>query len=325
MFPVPLSRSWGGWSEFVSLKMIYAIIQKIKPSIIHSVTIKPNIIGLVVAYVLNIPIVCNISGLGYLYSDSKISTNILKIAIETLYGFLSRITKSYFLFENSSNLKLYNIKKIVSNYNAFHIPGAGVDPSMFDYSAITLKEKPVVLFASRMLWSKGVDLLISASKRFISDGCHVSFQFAGIIDNENPDRIPQDKILAWNNLGYIEWLGERSDIPFLIAQSDIVALPTRYGEGIPRILIEACAVGRPIVATSTDGCTDIVKDGINGYTIPVDDYDAFYRRLVRLIKSPSLCQSMGNAGREIFINNYTNENIFQITFSKYEQLTTRAY
>ena len=325
VFTIPLSRSWGGWAELNSLIKIYTVVLKLKPSIIHSVTIKPNIIGLLVAYVLNIPIVCNISGLGYLYSDNKISTKILKNTIEILYGFFSRMTRSYFLFENKSNLELYKNKKIVFSYNACHIPGAGVDPGLFNYSAITPKEKPVVLFASRMLWSKGVELLISASKRFISSGRHVTFQFAGIIDYENPDGISQDKIETWNKLGYIEWLGERSDIPFLIAQSDIIALPTRYGEGIPRILIEACAVGRPIVSTSTDGCTDIVKEGVNGYTIPIDDYDALYRKLDILLENPSLCQSMGDAGRNIFINNYTNENIFQITFSKYEHLTASAY
>ena len=138
-------------------------------------------------------------------------------------------------------------------------------------------------------------------------------------DDENPSAIPDGQLLAWHEEGVVEWWGRRDDMPAVFAQSHIVCLPS-YREGVPKVLIEAASCGRPIVTTDAPGCREIVRDGENGFLVPVRDADVVSRALQRLIESPDLRSAMGARGREIVEQEFTQEKVIQETLALYEEL-----
>src|SRR5206468_1936880 len=147
------------------------------------------------------------------------------------------------------------------------IRGSGVDCQTF-HPREEPTGRPMVLMASRLLWDKGVRHFVEAARQIRKSDDSARFVLAGEPDFGNPEAIPVPQIQAWVQEGAIEWLGRRDDMPDLLAKASVVVLPTMYGEGVPKILLEAAATGRPIVATDVRGCREIVKHGINGLLVP---------------------------------------------------------
>src|SRR5262249_42452818 len=147
---------------------------------------------------------------------------------------------------------------------------------------------PVVLMASRLLWEKGVGEFIAAAKTLRTRGMRARFVLVGEPDRGHPSAVPVAILEHWRNAGDVEWPGWQDDMPTSIAQSHIVCLPSYYGEGVPRILLEAAASGRPIVATDTPGCREIVRHGHNGLLVPVRDIAALAGAIEGLIENAPL-------------------------------------
>lgn len=183
-----------------------------------------------------------------------------------------------------------------------------------------VKGIPVVLFASRMLWTKGVREFVDAARRLQANGVRARFVLVGEPDGGNPMAIPTDELKAWAQSGAVEWLGRRNDMPTVFAQSHIVCLPTSYGEGVPKVLIEAAASLRAIVATDVPGCREIVRHGENGLLVPVHDVDALAAALNELIQDASLRQRMGSRGREIAEAEFSLAKVTAETLSVYQEL-----
>lgn len=183
-----------------------------------------------------------------------------------------------------------------------------------------VKGIPVVLFASRMLWTKGVREFVDAARRLQANGVRARFVLVGEPDGGNPMAIPTDELKAWAQSGAVEWLGRRNDMPTVFAQSHIVCLPTSYGEGVPKVLIEAAASLRAIVATDVPGCREIVRHGENGLLVPVHDVDVLAAVLNELIQDVSLRQRMGSRGREIAEAEFSLAKVTAETLSVYQEL-----
>ncbi len=178
------------------------------------------------------------------------------------------------------------------------IAGSGVD-----LQRITPQPEPdgpvAVLLASRMIWKKGVAILVEAARRLRAEGVAARFLLAGDSDPGNPAAIPPAQLADWAREGVVEWLGFEDDMPALLAGSHIVCLPSSYGEGVPKSLIEGAAAGRPLVTTDTPGCRSIARDGENGILVPPENPDALAAALRRLIEDPALRRQMGARGRAI--------------------------
>ena len=321
VYTVPFDRAWYSLkNEIVSIVNLSRVIKYVKPSLLHTVTIKPNLYGLFVSWYYSIPIVCNVSGLGILYSSSNTVYAFVRKLLETLFKIFIKVSNSFMFFENNTDLSLYRDKGIVNKINSSSIPGAGVDENQFQYALEPESKNVSLLFASRMLHSKGVHTILEASKILKEKKINIKINFAGILDYESPDSINENEIVKWDSEGLISWLGEVKHMPNLINKSHVVIMPTTYQEGIPRIIIEALACGRPVITTNVAGCNEIITNGVNGIIIPINDPVSLAEAIIKLVNNPELREIMGKKGREIFLKKYSNSIVFKYTFNTYQRL-----
>jgi glycosyltransferase involved in cell wall biosynthesis len=157
-----------------------------------------------------------------------------------------------------------------------------------------------VLFASRLLRSKGLDVFMEAARK-LSPRSGAEFLVAGIADDNDPDAVDPEEVRANPS---VKFLGEIKDMAGLLQSVDVVCLPTRYGEGVPRILIEAAACGLPTIAAQSEGCRPVVKDGESGTLVPIGPLDEMSSALAAAIASyvqdPGLRERQGRAARVVF-------------------------
>ena len=303
--------------ELQSILSIHQSIKKIAPNLVHAITIKSNIyVGLIHRFTPKLPVIYSITGLGAVFSSK---TRTLKL-VRKLSVFLYRIIStrnSYFLFENSDDMKFFAKEKIL-NSNGFVIKGAGVDIAKF-YPSLPMGHS-IVLFAARLLKDKGLSDLIEARKVLAKKGIHFTIRVAGIIDSDVRSAIPKHQMQNWHDNGDIEWLGQIDDMPPLIERSDIVCLPTTYGEGIPRILIEAAASQRPIVTTDIPGCREIVDHGVNGLLCAPGSPQSLANSLETLLTNKPLLKSYGKNGRRKVMSEFAQEYVFENTQRIYTKL-----
>jgi glycosyltransferase involved in cell wall biosynthesis len=257
---------------------------------------KPVIYGTLIAKFLKLKSVNAISGLGYNFTAERNGF------VQKLMIFLMRISfkkeHNYLIFENEDDYKELDILKIIHKKNRFQIiKGIGVDLKKFNYEDVVKKEKLVVLFPARMLWDKGVRELINAAKilqkKYFDKIC---FQLCGMIDEGNLEGVSENYLRAIEIENYIKWYGHQKDIKFFYKNADIVVLPS-YREGLPTSLMEACAIGRPIVTTNAIGCRDCVEEGLNGYKVPIKSINELAKAIEKLILNPKLRKVMGIQSR----------------------------
>jgi glycosyltransferase involved in cell wall biosynthesis len=302
----------------VSLKYIFNLIL---PDVVHSVTIKPNLYCSIICRLKNIPLVSTYAGLGTLKISKKISYKVARYMIFKLIKIVSKNLSVKALFENQEDLNFFNENNFLSSDKLVRVFGAGVNLESFSYVTPQVKDNQIdVLFASRLLKDKGLIPLIDAVKLAKSNNVNVNLFVAGIFDFESPLAFSENEINSFSDRGDIIWLGKRNDVADLIVKCDVVALPTSYGEGVPRILIEACAIGRPIITTPLGGCKDICKDSLNGYLVRPNNPTDIFKALIELSNTPSLIKQFGIEGRKIVELKFSNEYIFSQNTAVYESL-----
>ncbi len=179
-------------------------------------------------------------------------------------------------------------------------------------------ELPVVLFPARMLWDKGVGVLVEAA-RLLHARQKVRIVLVGMPDPGNPTSIDEAMLRRWEQEKLVEYWGWQEDMKTAFQQSHIVTLPSLY-EGVPTALLEAAACGKPLVATDIPGCRAIVKDGINGFLVPVHDHRALADALEKLIIDSSLRQKMGFASRQLVMEQFTDTSVNEATWAVYKEL-----
>lgn len=313
-------RSKNVLKEFSTIIEIIKIYRKEKPDIVHHVTLKPILYGTWAAIITSIPHVINaFAGLGSIFTNKGSKWAIYKFIACLTYrsAFFSR--NAVALFQNPDDLALFVNAGITTGDRACLIKGAGVDINLFKI----LPEQdstPIVILASRMIWNKGVGVLIDSARQLRKKGVKCRIVLVGVSDPENLTSIPEDILNDWNSEGIIEWWGYQDNMPVVLSKSHIVVLPTTYGEGIPKILIEAASCGRPIVATNVPGCREIVRHNENGFLVPPNDTIALANAIELLIESPDLRKKFGSRGREIVTAEFSEEIIIKQTMNLYYRL-----
>lgn len=299
------------------------IINKIKPDILHCVTIKPLLIGGVIARFYNVSVVLSFVGLGRVFMDGGVINKYVRIFILQIYKSILKNRNSILMFEHDDDRnKLTKLLKIDHDRTVI-INGAGVDPDVFKYSCECTNKTPAVLFASRLLWSKGIGDLVEVKKRLMKKGVVFDLIVAGIITNNDSDSVPMSTIDTWKELGLITWLGHSNNVYQLIKESNLVALPSVYPEGIPRILLEACSVGRACIAYNVGGCSSLVKNNVNGVILDKNDIDGLCDKIEFLLNNPGERILMGLKGREYIKNKFSSEHISKNTLDVYQNLIAR--
>lgn len=282
----PLRDLWAT----VRLIMIY---RRERPDIVHHVAIKPVVYGTIAARMTRIPRVVNaLAGMGWLLTPSAGVGRWFKSGVRLILG---RLLQSGIALVQNRDDALMLERLGVPGPNIRIIPGSGVDLAEF----VPRPEPdgaPLVLLAARLLWDKGIGEFVASARLLREKGMSARFVLAGEPDPANPAAIPPDQVAKWAREGVVEHLGWVVDMPALLAKSHIVALPS-YREGLPKCLLEAAAAGLPIVTTDVPGCRDVVRDGENGFLVPVRDVDGLAAALARLIESAELRKQMGAQSR----------------------------
>lgn len=310
-------RSKNPLAEARSIWQLMKIYRDIKPDLVHHVAMKPVIYGSIAARVTGVPATVNaLAGLGYLFSSDSLVAKILRPFIKGLFRLLLNHQRSSLILQNPDDVELMCRSGTVSRDRVRLIMGSGVDTEEY-LARPEAGGIPVVLLASRMLWDKGVGEFVDAARVLRNEGVTARFVLAGDGDDENPGSIGSDQLKAWHERGDIEWWGRCTDMPTIFSQSHLVCLPTYYGEGVPKVLIEAASSGRPIVTTDSPGCREIVHDGVNGILIPARDVVALVAALRELLDSPEIRSQMGNAGRQLVKDRFSIEKVIGETLDIY--------
>lgn len=299
---------------------LYRAVRRTRPDLIQTITIKPNLYGGLIAKLARIPTISGITGLGILFSSDAWSHQAIRFWVEKIYRYIYARSACKVLFQSVGDRRRFVMDRVVREEQTVVIPGSGVNLTQYALEPEPINRPPVVLFAARLLRDKGLHTLIEAATQLSARGCYFTLEVAGILDPSAPTAIPERQLLEWNDSGVIDWLGRRNDMPTLLARSNIVCLPTFYGEGIPRILIEAAACGRACVATDIPGCNEIVTHGKNGLLVPAHDPKALASALQTLIEAPAMRRRMGQCGRKIAEHRFSLERVVEETLAVYRGL-----
>lgn len=321
---IPLTKSSINFlRDCKAIWMLNCLIKTISPILIHCITIKPNLYAGTLAILQGTSAVKSVTGLGTVFSNRQPLYRLLRWLVIKWYRTIDRFGRGAFIFENNENKELFKNRSITVRQAAELIRGAGVCLNTFSFKNISEKEIPVILFAGRLLRDKGLETLINAVQEVLKCGNKVELEVAGICDTDAAGVISVKEIELWHRLGKLKWLGERKDMPQLLAHADIVALPTQYGEGVPRILLEAAATGRPLIATDVAGCRDIVVDGKTGILVPPNDQKALELAIVELVKNPEKRTEMGRAAHLRAAELFTQKMVVSKTLSVYKTIVAR--
>ena len=305
--------------ELRTFYFLYHLYSKNKDAVVHHVGLKLILWGGLAAKLVGVKGVVNaVSGLGVMFSDENPSF-VMKGLLSVL-RFSHRRSSIKVIFQNHEDEQLFQRKHIVNPTDSLFIKGSGVDLDEFAYTPQPTDDIIKIIFTARMVREKGVIVLIEAAERLRQqyEG-HVEFWLCGGLSG-NPKAMTEAELTQLCDGKYIQWLGFRSDVRELLMQSHIVAFPSYYREGVPKSLIEACAIGRPIVTTNSIGCKDTVDDGANGFLIPIKDSECLAAKLTQLIEDRALREQMGKCAREKAEQEFSVKTVIDKHLQVYEKL-----
>ncbi|MBR0896500.1 glycosyltransferase family 4 protein [Bradyrhizobium tropiciagri] len=277
-----------------TLKAIREIESKIKPSIVHHSGVQCCVFGSLAALDQTFPVVNAITGLGYIFTSSSSRSRLLKRVLTRLLPWLLNRDRSYTIVQNPDDREA--LLALGANPDRMSlIPGSGVDDESLQ--PLPEPEAPITVgFAGRLLVDKGIRTLVRAYDLLRDQGHDINLIIAGNPDSANPSSVSREEIDAWVARPGITWLGHIDNIVSLWRASHIAVLPS-YREGLPGALMEAAACGRPLIATDTPGCREIVLSNQTGLLVPLEDPAALSAAILQLAESPELRASYGAAAR----------------------------
>ena len=319
-------RSRNPFREIIAFFSLSSIVREVNPDLIHLVTIKPVLYGGLISRLLSIrSVVFAISGRGQIYSSGAVISRLLKPITTLMYRFSLSHKNSIVVVQNSSDQEYFTDQKLIPADRLRLIPGSGVDLIRYNIGETSSHlPLPVILFASRMLRDKGVEEFVGAAKVVNKNGIHAEFIVAGTVDADNPNAVSRAWLEQLPGEKGIKWIGHCAQIEKLLSDSSIVVLPSRYGEGVPKILIEAAAMGKPIVTTNWPGCKDAVKHEYNGLLVEPGDVQVLASSIERLILDPILRKKFGINGRRLAEKYFSIEEVIQTTLGIYRELDSNT-
>jgi glycosyltransferase involved in cell wall biosynthesis len=301
----PLHIESGGMNpgrDALLLFQFLALMWRERPAAFLGYTVKPNIYGSIAARLSGVSIINNVSGLGAVFINQSWLTHIVRLLYRIAFSGSSKV-----FFQNKDDMHLFLLDRLVTSEVADLLPGSGVDLDRFEPSPLPgpdIDGSISFLHISRMLWDKGVGDFVKAARIARRQVPGAKFFLLGLLDVANPSAISRAQMNEWVQEGVIQYLGDVPDVRAHIAAADCVVLAS-YREGTPRVLLEAAAMGRPIVTTDAVGCRNVVENGVTGYLCQTGNAEDLAEKLISICTlSPQQRTTMGALGREKMICEY---------------------
>ena len=311
-------KSLAPWKEAAAFAEIVSLYRSERPDLVHHHTIKPALYGSLAARISGVTAIVNsITGRGSIFSGGN-NNGLAQRMVRRLYRLAFSSDTCRVIFENRADLNYFLENRMIPAGRVHLIESVGVDHAHFTPMPDP-DGTPVVLLASRMLWEKGVGILVQAARE-LKQRINVRIVLVGEPDPGNPSSIPERVLKGWHAEGVIEWWGFQSDMPSIYQAAHLVVLPTIYAEGVPTVLIEAGACARAVIASDMPGCRDVIVDQQTGLLVPPNDAAALAAAIERLILDPGLRGKMGAAGRQRIVEKYTSELVNHSTLDVYRRL-----
>lgn len=295
-FTLPITQR--GTNPFSEIKLLIKLLQLLRntrPEVVLTFTIKCNLYTGICRNLVKFIQIANISGLGEAF-DKK---GILNYIISLLYKFAMARSKAVFFQNNEDMQTMINAKLLPGNL-CRRIPGSGVDLSLYCFASPPKNSPRIFFMFGRLLPQKGYDLFMKTAKEiYLREKRCAEFWIMGIIDNSRKEsKMLLEQILSYQKQGIVKYLPPSDDVIAVLRQVDVVVLPSKYNEGVPHSLLEAMACGKPIITTDWKGCRDTVEDGVNGYLVDVNNFNALLQCVLKLANAPDeQLEKMGRMSR----------------------------
>jgi glycosyltransferase involved in cell wall biosynthesis len=317
----PLKRSSRSILHFfLELLKVYKVIYKGKPNIIHAVTIKPILVLGIIARITSTPFIGSVSGLGPAFTaDSFIKKLRLKFILKILSFICSR-KNVVMVCQTNHDREVLIDHELLSRDQVILINGSGVDLEDYTPSKKNTNTENYILMSSRILRDKGVqEYCLAAGMIKEKFGNEIKFKLSGPIDNLSPTAISEYEIKKLTDEYGVEYLGNRTDMPELLASALIFVLPSYYPEGLPKVLLEAAASGVPIITTDHPGCRDAIVNLKTGLLVPPKDSNFLAHAIQELLMDATLLKNMGKEARSLAEISFNDSSVVNSHYSLYHQ------
>ncbi len=319
--PIPITRSKKNiFLEIILFFSILRVIFKVQPDIIQLITIKPLIYGGIISRFMNIKLtIFTIAGLGYVYNNENY---ILKSIVLKLLRFSINQPKALIIMQNPSDKIYLKKEKVITNQRIIFTKGSGINLKEYTFKKNNTKSNIVVTLASRMIEEKGVFEFVKASQQIFEYNSKIKFLLIGKHDPESPSHIPLEILKSFNDkkkYPNLQWIGYKKNIIKYIKSSSIIVLPS-YHEGVPKILLEAAACGKPIIASNIGGCREVVKNGFNGILVKKKNSIQLSKAIKKLTQNKKLLNQMSVNSRKKAILEFDISKVIDKHLKEYSRI-----
>lgn len=304
-------------NDIATIFELTRLILKEKPTVVHFVGLKPVVFGWLATLVSRPPLSVNaLTGMGYIFTSAQFHIRVIRVTIQWVLRQALKPDRARLIVQNQYDARDLVDGGVVDESKVAVIKGSGIDVQSLSPSP----EKPgkvVAAYVGRMLRDKGVYELVKAARELRRRRVDIDIWLVGQPDPGNPTSIPASLLEEWTEKGFVKWLGYRDDIEEVWKDVHIAVLPS-YREGMPLSLLEASAIGRPLVATNVQGCNELVSHGENGYVVEPQDWRNLANAIEELAVSPALRTQMGKAARKSVETVFDVETVTGQTLQLYE-------
>jgi glycosyltransferase involved in cell wall biosynthesis len=318
-------RSLNPLRELALVWWLWRLFRRERVDLVHGFTIKSAVYGALAARLGGVPArVTAVAGMGYVFISDAPKARALRPLVRGLLRLTLGGRGARLILQNPDDVAFFERERLVRSEAIRLIPGSGVDCGRFSpmpgSEAFGALDRFRVLLPARLLWDKGLAEYVEASRLLQADGRVVDFLLSGEPDPGNPASVPENTVREWAESGWVHWLGHVDDMPALLRSVDAVVLPSYYGEGLPKSLIEAAACGLPLITTDMPGCREVVRDGVEGLLVPARDSRALAEAIARLQDDPELRAQLGRNARARTLAEYDERIVIERTLAVYREL-----
>ena len=306
------------FSAFKTILALRRLVRETRADLLHTVTIKyAFLLGLATSFQKDYSVIYTLAGLGFLFRNDGLKPKLIQLLLNPLLKMVFKDKKAQIIFQNPDDMDLMIRKNFIRSRNAHLVISSGVDLEKFSPAPPPESDEPLVLMPTRLVYEKGIHIFVEAARTLKAKGIKARFEIAGGETHHNPGAISKKEMEDMTTDGSVKWLGRVEDMPALLTRADIIVYPSYYGEGVPRVLLEAAATGRPIITTDHVGCREAVNDSISGILTPIKDTQATAAAIEALLNDKEKRLEMGRESHKKAEKEFDVKRIVSLTLDVY--------